>query len=524
MKVVTAEQMGQLDRMSSTDFGIPSILLMENAGLRVLEVIRKHFAGHLKGRRVLIIAGKGNNGGDGLVVGRHLLNAGAEVKVFLLAKPDALRGDAAVNLEIYLKMGGKLYPILEEKDLQRLDISLLYTELIVDAVYGTGFKGAADGLPGQIISMINQSRAPVCSVDLPSGLEADTGKVNGPCVRATYTVTFALPKLGHYFYPGAVYVGRLTVADIGIPQALVEREMLPRRLVTPDWCGDQLKPRSPWGHKGDYGHALVVGGSTGMTGAVAMAAEAALRSGAGLVTAAVPEGLHPVLEEKTLEVMTKPLPETAVHALSSAALESLLSENDRCQAIAIGPGLGRDVSSQTLVREFLAAASVPLVIDADGLNALAGHTGILKQARAPVVLTPHPGEMARLWGVTSAKIQESRLEVAEKAAAQWGAVVVLKGARTIVAGPEGKTYLIPTGNPGMASGGSGDVLTGIITGLLAQGIPADIAAAVGAYIHGAAGDAAAALKGQRALTAGDILASLPAVLKELEGAETSPND
>jgi NAD(P)H-hydrate epimerase len=517
VKVVTAEEMANLDRLASTDYGIPSLLLMENAGLRVLEVVREHFGGRLEGRRVVIFAGRGNNGGDGLVVARHLLNAGAEVKVFLLARPEEMRGDAAVNLGIYQRMGGKLYPLLDEKDLQRVDVALLYAEMAVDAIYGTGFRGAALGLPGEVIKMLAATRIPVVAVDLPSGLEANTGRVNGPCVRATYTVTFALPKLGLCLYPGADYVGKLIVADIGIPQVLVKAQPLARELVTWEWCVQKLAPRRPWGHKGDYGHVLVVGGSTGLTGAVVMAAQGALRSGAGLVTAAVPAGLHSILEEKTLEVMTLPLPATADNALEAEALSVIEEFARRCQAVALGPGIGRHPSSQAVVRQYLGRSRCPLVIDADGLNALAGHTNLLREAKAPVVLTPHPGEMARLLGTSTSKVQEDRLGVAEHAAREWGVTVVLKGARTVVASPQGNTYLIPTGNPGMATGGSGDVLTGVIAGLLAQGMSPEEAAAVGAYVHGAAGDAAAQELGHRALVAGDLLAYLPKVLRQLEG-------
>lgn len=517
MKVVTAEEMASLDRLASSEYGVPSLLLMENAGLRVVEVIRQHFGGRLAGRRVIIFAGRGNNGGDGLVVGRHLLNQGAEVKVFLLARPEEVRGDAAINLGIYQKMGGKLYPLHEEKDLQRVDIALLYAEMVVDAIYGTGFKGAALGLAGEVIKMLGDTGVPVVAVDLPSGLEANTGRVHGPCVRATYTVTFALPKLGHYLYPGAAYVGELVVADIGIPQALVDRQPLKREVVTPAWCARRLSPRQPWGHKGDYGHVLVVGGSPGLTGAVVMAAEGALRAGAGLVTAAVPAAVHAILEEKTLEVMTVPLPCGAEGALDTSALDILAELGERCRVVAMGPGLGRNPQTQALVREYVARARWPLVLDADALNALAGQVHILKQAKGPLVLTPHPGEMARLLGTTAARVQEDRLGVAEAAAKEWGVTVVLKGARTVVATPAGQTFLIPTGNPGMATGGSGDVLTGMIAGFLAQGLQPEEAAALGAYVHGAAGDAAARVRGQRALTAGDLLAYLPQVLRELEG-------
>ncbi|MGB9920279.1 MAG: NAD(P)H-hydrate dehydratase [Moorellales bacterium] len=517
MKLVTAEEMGRLDRLTASQYGLPTLILMENAGLRVLEVIRSHFGGELRGRRILIFSGRGNNGGDGLVVGRHLLNAGSEVKVFLLARPEEVRGDAAVNLAVYQKMGGKLFPVLEEKDLQKVDVALLYADLAVDAIYGTGFRGAASGLAGRVIEMLGQSRVPVVAVDLPSGLEADTGRVNGPCIRATYTVTFGLPKLGLYLYPGAAYVGRLVVADIGIPKTLVASEPLNRELVTADWVRERLRPRAAWAHKGDYGHVLVVGGSPGLTGAVVMAAEGALRSGAGLVTAAVPAALHPVLEEKTLEVMTRPLP--AGEVLEGGETLAVIEEfSRRCQVVALGPGLGRHPGTKSLVQQLLPRLRCPLVLDADGLNALVGHLEVLRELRVPAVLTPHPGEMARLLQTTSARVQEDRIGTAEGAAREWGVTVVLKGARTVVASPAGTTYVIPTGNPGMATGGSGDVLTGIIAGLIAQGMPAEEAAAAGAYLHGAAGDAAAKDRGQRALVAGDLLSYLPSVLREMEGA------
>ena len=516
MHLVTAAEMGQLDRLAASEYMIPSIVLMENAGLRVVESIRRHFQDQVANRRILIFCGKGNNGGDGLVVARHLLNQGAEVKVFLLARPEDLRGDARTNLEIYQKMGGKLLPLLGESHLQRADIALLYADLVVDAIFGTGFKGAALGLPAAVINMINKANRETVAVDLPSGLEADTGRCFGPCIQATWTVTFALPKLGLVVEPGASLTGRLEVADIGIPQKLIAGQHINRFLLTPTWCRARLPQRDAGGHKGLYGRVLAVGGSPGLTGAITMTATAALKSGAGLVTAAVPRGVQGILAVKTTEVMTQPLPETPNGTLSRDALDPLLERVAASDVLALGPGLSRDPATVDLVKELLPRLEIPAVVDADALNALATDTGVLEGEHGPLVLTPHPGEMARLLGTTTAKIQEDRLEMATQYARKWQVVLLLKGARTVIALPDGQVYINPTGNPGMATAGSGDVLTGIIAGLIGQGLEPGVAAALGAYLHGAAGDLAAEQRGQYSLMAGDLLEFLPLALRSLE--------
>ncbi|MGB9860311.1 MAG: NAD(P)H-hydrate dehydratase [Moorellaceae bacterium] len=518
MYLVTSAEMGEIDRLAGREYFIPSIVLMENAGLRVVESIRRYFGGTVRAKRVVIFAGKGNNGGDGLVVARHLHNEGAEVKVFLLARPEELRGDPRTNLEIYQKMGGKIFPLVEQIQLQRADISLLYADLVVDAIFGTGFKGAALGIAGEVIELINKAGKPVVAVDLPSGLEADTGRFHGPCVRATWTVTFALPKLGLALEPGAGVAGRVEVADIGIPRQLIESRGLKVCLLTPEWCRPYLGLREATAHKGTFGHVLVVGGSRGMTGAAALAAMGAIRAGAGLVTAAVPQSVQSILASQSREIMTRGLPETAAGSLSREALPVILELLEKCQVMAIGPGLSRDPATAALVRQLLPQVRCPVVIDADALNALAEEPEWLNDPykKAEVILTPHPGEMARLRGTTTARVQENRLGTASEAAREWQAVVVLKGARTVIACPTGEVYVNPTGNPGMATGGSGDVLTGIVAGLVAQGLAPAAAAALGAYVHGAAGDRAMAVKGQRGLVAGDLLDFLPRVWRKLE--------
>jgi NAD(P)H-hydrate epimerase len=515
MKLVTADEMKGVDQKAIAVYGIPGMVLMENAGLQVIRAIQELLVS-LSGKRILIFAGKGNNGGDGFVIARHLANNGADPKVFLLGKPEELKGEAAANFHILNKMEIKIHPLLTEKDLQRVDIALLYADLLVDAIYGTGFKGSVLGVAGEAIRMMNSAKKPIIAVDVPSGLETDTGRVLGPCVKATCTVTFGLPKLGLFRDPGARYAGTVKVADISLPHKLLLQSQFRHNLIARDWCQGLLPSRDPGGHKGTYGKVLVVGGSPGMTGALCLAAKAALRSGAGLVTALVPASLHHILETKTTEVMTCPLPDVDGGYLSEGAVEPFLQAAEKAAVVVIGMGLGDHGQTVRWLHQVLPAIKVPVVLDADGLNGLVGHTNLLSRMAGPVVVTPHPGEMSRLVGISVARVQDSRIKIARQAAAEWKAIVVLKGAGTIIANPEGDVYLNTSGNPGMATGGTGDVLAGVIAGLIAQGLEAGHAAGVGVFVHGAAGDAAARIKGQIGLIAGDVLAALPEVWRDLE--------
>ncbi|BAF58838.1 predicted Carbohydrate kinase [Pelotomaculum thermopropionicum SI] len=514
MRVVTAGEMKALDKAAIEEYGISGLVLMENAGRQVAEVVRQ-VLGEVRGRVITVFIGKGNNGGDGLVAARHLLNMGAEVKVMALADTAEITGDALVNLEIWQKMGQRVYSLRHGDGINIVRLALMNTDLIVDAIYGTGFKGRVAEKAGRIIEVLNGSGKPVVAVDIPSGLEADTGRVNGPCLRAAHTVTFGLPKLGLLLEPGAGYAGRLHVADISIPAGLVSKAAPRRYVITAGLVREWLPSRPLESHKGDYGRVLVVAGSRGMTGAACLAGEAALRAGAGLVTVAVPETLHDIMEVKLTEVMTAPLPDTGGGALSREAGQRILAMLERADVLAIGPGLSTSSEVAAVVRELLPQVKVPCVIDADGLNVLAGAGDILRKIQAPAVITPHPGEMARLLGTTVQEVQRDRLAAALKASAAWNVTVLLKGARTIVASPDGAVYINPTGNPGMATGGSGDVLTGTVAALVAQGLEPEKAAAAGAYMHGLAGDLAAAEKGMMSLVAGDILAALPASAKKV---------
>ncbi len=516
MRIVTADEMKALDRAAIEDYGISGLVLMENAGRQTVEVIRR-VLGEVRGRVITIFIGKGNNGGDGLVIARHLLNMGAEVKVLSIVNTGEISGDAAINLDIWRKMDQKVYSVHQGDGINIVKLAIMNTDLIVDAIYGTGFRGKMWEKVGRVIDVLNNSGKPIVAVDVPSGLEAATGRVRGPCIRARHTVTFGLPKVGLFLEPGADYAGEITVADISLPGVLVEKEAPHRYLITAECVKKWLPQRPSSAHKGNFGRVLVIAGSRGMTGAAVLAGEAAIRSGAGLVTVAVPETLHDIMEAKLTEVMTVPLPDTGSGSLSWEARHRIMPLLENMDVLAIGPGLSQAPEVIKLVRELAPAVKIPLVLDADALNALAGEAGILGELQAPAVITPHPGEMARLMGLAPKDIQEDRIGNAVKAATAWNVVTLLKGSRTVVAAPEGTVYINPTGNPGMATGGSGDVLTGIIAALIAQGLKPDRAAAVGAYLHGFAGDLAAREKGMMGLIAGDIISALPAAAKELTG-------
>lgn len=515
MKLVTVDQMRSLDAGASQEYGIPSLVLMENAGRGVAEKTEEFFAGCVVNRRILVFAGKGNNGGDGFVAARHLANRGADVKVFLLYPREEITGDALVNLEILEKLGINI-SVLGPRDIQKVKVSLLYGDLVIDAIFGTGFRGKAQGNAAWLIEAINDSSRPVIAVDLPSGLEADTGKVNGPCIRASLTCTFGLPKLGFYLYPGVEFCGEIVLVDISLPVPLIEKTPLCYNLVDEKYCSPLFSPRNKDSHKGNFGHVFVAGGSTGMTGAVALAAEAALKAGAGLVSACIPASLNPVLENKLTEVMTVSLPENENQVLGPDAAGVLLKKAGRNSVIAAGPGLSTEPGTEKFIGEVVAKAQSPLVIDADGLNAIAQNLEVLKELQVPAVITPHPGEMARLLGTTVREVQKDRVHAAGDFACRYGLVVVLKGAHTIVAAPDGQVFVNTTGNPGMATGGAGDVLTGLIASLLAQGLSPVDAAVAGTYFHGLAADALVDSLGERGITAGDILRNLPYAIAKLE--------
>ncbi len=516
MNIATREEMRRLDKMALDKLGLSGLVLMENAGRAVADGV-KATLGCVAGRRVFVLAGKGNNGGDGLVAARHLENDGAHVRVFLFGTPDELSPDAKVNHRILTAAGGEVLVVREERDWQRVKMALPFADCLVDALVGTGAQGALSGAVERAAKLLNEAQRPVVAVDIPSGVDANTGLVSGPAVRAQRTVTLALPKPGLLLQPGAGYAGELAVADIGIPARLTAELALRRHVVENNWVREVLPKRRVTDHKGDAGRVLVVAGSRGLTGAAVLSATAAARSGAGLVTAAVPRSLELLVAGKLTEVMTLGLPDQGEGAgLVDAAVETVLAKAAQSDVVALGPGLGREAGTQSVVRQLLQQAACPLVLDADALFAIANEPHLLGKAAAVPVITPHPGEMARFWGMKAAEINENRLAVAQQAAEEWGAIVVLKGAPTVIAYPDGEVFVNPTGGPALASGGTGDVLTGVIAAFIAQGMTSHQAAVAGVYVHGLAGQILAR-SGDLGVLAGDVAACLPAALAGILG-------
>ena len=520
MKIVTAQEMREIDRRAASEYGIPSLLLMENAGLQVFLAAERYFP-DLTSRRISIFCGTGKNGGDGFVLARHLLNRGIAARVYILAKKEEIKGDARLNLEVLERMGVPMVEISTGHDLLEKGDEVSASDLIVDALLGTGLEGPAHGLMAEAISLINKLGKPVVSVDIPSGLSADTGHVFGPCIKASLTVALALPKRSHFLYPAARYAGKVEVADIGIPRSLLNEPKIQVNLPESRELAAALPKREPDSHKGDFGHVLVIAGSAGKTGAAAMAAKAALRIGAGLVTLGLPESLNEAMEAKLDEVMTEPLPETDQKSISVEALNKVLYLIEKKAVLAIGPGLSTHPSTCQLVHELISQVGIPMIIDADGINAICQDIEVLRKATPPLILTPHPGELSRLLSISKEEIIQKRIEIAQEMARGLGIHMVLKGAATIIAHPDGQVYINPTGNPGMATGGTGDVLTGMLAGLIAQGISIEKALRLGVYLHGLAGDIAARELGEEAMIAGDITERLPAAIRELKSSQLS---
>ena len=513
MKVATAEQMQELDRKAIEQYGIPGIVLMENAGRGAAEEILKAFP-DLHRQKTAIIAGKGNNGGDGFVIGRHLLNQRIPVKVFLLADPKTLRGDAETNFQTFLRMKGEVLSISSSMEYQRIKKDLEKFDLLVDAIFGTGLDAEVRGYYREVIQHLNTLQKPIVAVDIPSGLDATTGKPLGAAIRASLTITFGLPKIGHLISPGLEYVGELKVLDISIPRTLVEEETIHTYLMEEEEIRNGLRtPRRRDTHKGDYGHLLVLAGSVGKTGAAAMACQAALRMGAGLVTLGIPKSLNPVMEVKLTEAMTEPLPETTKQTLSLKAFNPILRLCENKKAVILGPGIGTAKETQLLVLRLVQALDLPLILDADALTALATRPKTLPAKNSSLILTPHPGEMARLIGSTAKEIQEDRIGISRNFASTRNVFLVLKGYRTLIATPRKEIYINPTGNPGMATGGTGDVLTGMLGGLICQGGSLLKSLQTAVYLHGLAGDGAALKKGERSVVATDLIEQIPYLLQ-----------
>ena len=506
--------MREADRRTIEDIGIPSLVLMENAGRQVVAAMDSAFQ-DLSDRRVAVICGKGNNGGDGFVVARTLHQRSVDVSVFVVGRVAEIRRDARMNLEILGRLGVTVVEIADEGQWELHFSEIADHDLIVDAMFGTGLRSALSGIYETIIADVNASAIPVVSIDIPSGMSADTSDLFGDCIDATMTVTLGAPKLPLVLPPAEAKAGEVVVADIGIPAGVIEALEGPRvELLTREQIRSLIVARAADVHKGDFGRVLIVGGSPGKSGAAILAAMGALKSGAGLVTVAAPRCVIGLVAAHAPEYMTEPLDDVAGGMVDASAADRVLALS--ADVIAVGPGLGRGASVTAFVRELLDTGETPLVMDADALNAFVDTPAALvgREGR-DVIITPHPGEMARLVGATVDDVQANRLGIARDFAVSHKLYVVLKGYRTLIATPDGKVFVNPTGSPGMATGGTGDVLAGMLAAWVAQLLDAEAACRLSVYLHGAAGELADADQGEVSMTASDLVEHISDAVLEL---------
>jgi len=517
MRIVTAAEMRETDRVTSERFGVPSHELMENAGSAVAQFVLSRYP---SANRIGVICGKGNNGGDGFVAARKLYEAGKAVRVLLLAEPTELRGDAAL---MFAKLS--VAPVLVRSlvELKNDPARAVFdSDLLIDAILGTGFRPPVSGLYAEAIAALNASAAAVVAVDIPSGADADVmGEQVGSVARAGAIVTFTAPRPAHVF--GGLTPGTTSISPIGSPEETIVSS-LRLNLITPRELAPLIGPRPAASNKGNFGHVLVIGGSLGKSGAAAMAGMAALRSGAGLSTVVVPKSILSTVAGFHPELMTEPLAETKAGSISLRALRGLEKLAESMTVLAIGPGISRVPETSKLVRALVKKQNLPVVLDADGLNAFAGHASELNgKGRSPII-TPHPGEMARLLGSTVAAVQRDRLNVARTFARKHQVIVVLKGHRTLIADSGGEVWVNTTGNPGMATGGTGDILTGMVAGLVAQNPKRILEAVIAAvYLHGLAGDVAREQMGEHSLVATDLVRTLPEAFRRVQQAAHNPS-
>jgi NAD(P)H-hydrate epimerase len=518
MLVLTAAEMAALDQKTIQETGIPGIVLMENAA-RGAAAFFLRTVPDLVQRHIAVLAGSGNNAGDGFALARIFHSKGAKVSVVCLRSPQKLKGDALANFTILERIGVPVSVWNEESDFEAQWQTVSRSEAVIDALLGTGLKSEVKGLYREVIQRLNTLRVPILSLDVPSGLDASSGVPLGAAVKATATATFGFVKLGCVVAPGPEFTGKMELIDIGIPPGTVNSCGFSRWYLDQEQLCGWLPPRDPATHKGKAGHVCVLAGSPGKTGAATLVCLGAARAGAGLVTLFVPQSLNPILEVKLTEAMTLPIPETALKGPSLAACGQILDFLRAKQVLAIGPGISTQKDSVALVKELLLKACCPVVVDADAITALSDEPATLRKCCGPLVLTPHPGEMAAICHCSVPDIEQNRIQAASKFSKDYGVVLVLKGRQTVIAAPDGKLAINSTGNPAMASGGMGDTLTGIIAGLIAQGIEPFRAACLGVYVHGAACDLLFGGVADRGLLATDMLEKVPCVLGMLERGE-----
>jgi NAD(P)H-hydrate epimerase len=516
MRILNTAQMRAADRRTIEEIGVPSIVLMENAGRQTVAAMEAAFE-DLAVSHVAVLCGRGNNGGDGFVIARTLIQRGVQTSVFLLGSVSDVQGDARTNLEILGRIGLTSVEITNAQEWELHFSEISECDIVVDAILGTGFHGRLTGLLETVVADVNGLGVPIVAVDLPTGCSADLHEIDGEAVDATMTVTLAAPKIALVFPPADGHGGDLVIADIGIPYPVIDELDGPYlELLTRERMREIVPARAAESHKGDFGRVLIVAGSLGKTGAAHLAALGALRSGAGLVTVATPRSCLPIVAAMAPEYMTEPLDETPSGTVDFAALERVLELG--ADVVAVGPGIGQDPGTAAFVQALIERAGVPLIIDADALNAFRGDPErLMGRDGVDVIITPHPGEMARLLGAPIEAVQQDRLATAREFASAHRVHVVLKGHRTVIASPDGRAFVNLTGNPGMATGGTGDVLTGMLAAWFAQLLDAEAAAKLAVYLHGMAGDLAAAEKGETALVASDLAASLGEAVLELTG-------
>jgi len=517
MKIVTSEQMRQIDQ-ECAKAGLPTSVLMENAGKAVAEETRR-ILGTTTQQHILVLVGPGNNGGDGLVCARYLHDWGAKVSVYLCRQ----RPPDDANLELVQQRGITCVEAAQDGSLSQLDELLAQATCVIDAIFGTGKARPLEGIPAQVLTKVAQAKRKrpnlhLIALDLPSGLNADNGAVDPACPYADNTITLAFPKLGLFSFPGAERVGKLTIVDIGIPDYLADA--ITTELITDEWARLALPRRPLNANKGTFGRVLVVAGSINYIGAAYLACSGAMRVGAGLVTLATATSLQPILAAKLTETTYLPLPESQPGIISPQAAELISQQVSNYNVLLLGCGLGQSQSAIEFTSSVLAQPALPaLVLDADALNIMAKTPRWWQQLIGEAILTPHPGEMARLSGLSIAEIQQDRVGTARKFALEWQKTVVLKGAYTVIATPEGRCRISPIANAGLASAGTGDVLTGVIAGLVAQGLSLFDSAALGVYLHGKAAEAVRETMGDAGMLATDLLPALPRVIKRLKEAE-----
>lgn len=527
-RILTASQMGTVDRLTTRDCGLPSLLLMENAGLNLYQILKSRFGDRLACRSTAILCGKGNNGGDGLVLARQLARRESSPTVILLCRPEQMQGDALVQLDAYRKSGGEVVSVTSREEWAEVAPILGGCRIVVDALLGTGLGRPVAGLLAKVVRDVNGSGAFVLAVDIPTGTPSDSIRSIGPSVRAHATVTFTAPKIAHVLHREPETFGQIYVTPIGTPPQVLDTPDHFLNLMTPARIRALLPVRRTFSHKGTFGHVAVIAGSRGKAGAGALASRAALRSGSGLVTGLAPDAVQPLMASFHPEIMTEGVPSTPAGTLASSGIDGILKILEGKDAAGLGPGLTTERETVDVVRRLTREAGIPLVLDADALNAYAGQARELVNRRGqPLVLTPHPGEFARLTAHTVAQITENGISIARKFARDHNLWLVLKGFRTLVAAPGGQVYACPLGNPGMATAGSGDVLTGAITSFLGQyraqarTSPSQTTDAVvsAVYLHSLAGDLAARDRGMDSLTAGDLLDHLGPAFFQLRGPE-----